>query len=363
MKVAIVGAGLSGLSCAHELERHGISPDIFEIRSKSGELFPHVSAMMELFIRPEGDPVRYLEREFNIKLNPLAKMNKVKMCMPGITREVKGNLGHFFLRGHQQGSVETQLSSMVKSKVHYNVKADYEELSREYDYVVVCTGNYHEAKTLGLWDDLFHSVLRGAVVLGEFDVNTLIMWFNKKYNDTGYAYLTPFSSDMASIVLIVRNIGPEEMDDYWHMFWENENFDKHFKIIESFTLEHTAGLVCPHQLNNILLAGNAGGFLEPFLGFGQIAAIRTGVYAAQAIAQGKDYEKLVEPINVDISWSTLIREYMNISGNPLINWVTWGVTLPGIKQIIYNTRFDVKKYGTEIMKIFDELTGERISKQ
>jgi len=30
MKVAIVGAGLSGLSCAIELERHKIKPVIFE---------------------------------------------------------------------------------------------------------------------------------------------------------------------------------------------------------------------------------------------------------------------------------------------------------------------------------------------
>lgn len=30
MKVAIVGAGLSGLSCAFELKKHGIKPIIFE---------------------------------------------------------------------------------------------------------------------------------------------------------------------------------------------------------------------------------------------------------------------------------------------------------------------------------------------
>lgn len=363
MKVAILGAGISGLTCAHELERNGIMPDVFEIRNKSGEMFAHVGAMMNLLIRPKSDPVKYLEEEFHIKLKPLAKMKKVEMCMPGVTKEITGNLGYFFLRGQYQGSVESQLTQMVKTKINYNVKADYEELSKQYDYVVVCDGSGHVAKSLGLWDNLFFSLLRGAIVLGEFDTNKLVMWFNKKYNDTGYAYLTPFSNDMASLVLIVRNIAPEELDDYWHLFWENENFDRRFKMIESFTLEHSAGYVYPHQLNNILFAGNAGGFLEPFLGFGQMTAIRTGYYAAQAIAKNKDYEKLLEPIKTDISRSTMIREYMNIAGNPAISWVTRAVTLPGIKQIIYNSSIDVLKYTTALMKFFDKLGGERISRQ
>ncbi|MBO8137674.1 MAG: NAD(P)/FAD-dependent oxidoreductase [Desulfotomaculum sp.] len=357
MKIAVIGAGLSGLSCAHELERFGIRPDIFEERGRSGELFPHVSSMMELFIRPNRDPVEYLKSEFNIQLKPLRKMRKVEMRMPGIRRDVTGNLGYFFLRGQYEGSIEDQLCKKLRSKINYNVHADYEKLFKEYDYVIVCTGNSHVAKTLGLWDNLFQSYLRGAVVLGKFEPDKLIMW----YNDTGYVYLTPFSEDMASLVLIVRNIAPEELDDYWHLFWENGNFD--YKIIESFTLEHISGLVYPHQVGNVLLAGNAGGFLEPFLGFGQINAIRSGVYAAQAVAQKKDYEKLLEPLNTDVSRSTLLREYLNISGNRSINLVTWGVTLPGIKQLIYNSRIDVLKYGAGLLKFLDKLTGERISRQ
>lgn len=361
MKVAIIGAGLSGLCCAHELERNGITPEIFEERSRTGELFPHVSAMMELFIRPYRDPVQYLDKEFGIKLKPLYKMKKVEMRMPGIQRTVNGDLGYFFSRGQYKDSVEDQLTKLVKSKINYNVHANFDELCKKYDHVIVCTGNNKVARTLSLWDNLFHSYLRGAVVLGKFETDKLIMWFNKKYNDTGYAYLTPFNEEMASLVLIVRNIGPEELDDYWHLFWENGNFD--YKIIENFTLEHSSGLVYPHKLDNIILAGNAGGFLEPFLGFGQINAIRSGVYAAQSITQGKDYEKLLQPLNTDVSRSTVLREYLNISSNRSINMVTWAATLPGMKQLIYNSRLDVMKYGTGMLKMLDKLTGERISRQ
>jgi flavin-dependent dehydrogenase len=39
MEVAIKGAGMSGLSCAITLEKHGIKPTIFEKRNRVGDRF------------------------------------------------------------------------------------------------------------------------------------------------------------------------------------------------------------------------------------------------------------------------------------------------------------------------------------
>jgi len=71
VKVAIIGAGIAGLSCAHELERHGIEPVIFEKNDVVGEIFPHVSVIMQIFNRPVRDPLKHLAEKYNIELQPI----------------------------------------------------------------------------------------------------------------------------------------------------------------------------------------------------------------------------------------------------------------------------------------------------
>ena len=45
MKVAIIGAGLSGLSCAHQFENTVIEPVIFERNNFIGDQYGHISAL------------------------------------------------------------------------------------------------------------------------------------------------------------------------------------------------------------------------------------------------------------------------------------------------------------------------------
>ncbi|MDD4170522.1 MAG: NAD(P)-binding protein, partial [Desulfotomaculaceae bacterium] len=215
--MAIIGAGPSGLACAHELERHGVKPDIFEQSSRPGDLFEHVAALLQITNRPVKDQLEEIKKSCYIPLKPLNLLKKVTMHTPRVSGSVSGNLGYLLRRGQGEDSLENQLLAQIKTPIHYNTRADYAALALDYDYVVVATGTYDTTKTLGCWEDIYKTWLVGATVLGEFHPNHLEMWLNTEYAGSGYAYLTPFSHKSASLTLIVPK-GKRKAIDCWEMF-------------------------------------------------------------------------------------------------------------------------------------------------
>ncbi|WP_353505385.1 NAD(P)-binding protein [Clostridium sp. Marseille-Q2269] len=68
MKVAIMGDGISGLSCAKTLEMYGIKPTIFEKRNRVGDRFVNAEAMFSVLDEPIKDCIPYLRGNYNINL-------------------------------------------------------------------------------------------------------------------------------------------------------------------------------------------------------------------------------------------------------------------------------------------------------
>ncbi|MGB9804183.1 NAD(P)/FAD-dependent oxidoreductase [Desulfofundulus sp.] len=352
-RIAIIGAGISGLACALELERHGIIPAIFEQRARPGEAFNHVGGLLQLMSRPIRDEVAYLRKELHLPVKPLARWNRIIMHTPRVTRTVTGNLGYFFLRGQDENSTESQLYSLLKTPVYFNRYADWRALAHHYDYVVVADGTPAVARTLGCWQDLVETWVRGAVVLGDFDPHTLIMWVNTEYSRHTYAYLTPFNARRASLLLIVNDSNPDEIEEKWRLFWEIEKLD--YQVLDSFSVKHTSGYCYPPQVGNVLMVGNAGGFMEPFLGFGVMSAFRSGVYAARALVSGKSYLSITSDLRRKIAHLATIRRLLNNMDNEDFDNLVRFITTPGIKQLIYNTNIDVLQYTTVLLNLFEQV--------
>jgi monoamine oxidase len=74
MKVAIMGAGLSGLSCALTLEQHGIDFTIFESRSQVGDRFVNGEILLSILERPVYACIAYLAERHNIFLHPMSNL-------------------------------------------------------------------------------------------------------------------------------------------------------------------------------------------------------------------------------------------------------------------------------------------------
>jgi digeranylgeranylglycerophospholipid reductase len=62
MKVAIVGEGSAGLACAHELEKYGVRPVIYEKNSFIGEPYPHVTGLLNVTHWPIKDSIQYFKK-------------------------------------------------------------------------------------------------------------------------------------------------------------------------------------------------------------------------------------------------------------------------------------------------------------
>lgn len=349
MKVAIIGAGISGLACAIELEKNGIKPDIFEKRYTAGELFDHCTVMLEIITRPVKDPVVYLYNNFGIEIKPVQTVNTVYMHGPKVDSTLKRNyMGYFFVRGQDKDSVENQLYRQIKTPVRFDAEADYREIMNEYDYVVIATGENSVVKSLGCWQDLVRTWVYGSEVVGKFDPTCLHMWMDTRYSKSGYAYLVPFNSKRATLSLIIPYITEEETDYYWARFWEIVN--PPCSVVKTFKLEHISGFVKPTVYKNLLFTGNAAGAIEPFLGFGQYFALVSGVLAARAIYKGEDYEKSIKKY-VDKNMELLeLRKALDRLGNSDFDTLIRGVSLPVIRRVIYGTDINIIKYSSFFVK-------------
>lgn len=358
MKVAVIGAGPAGLACTHELERHGISPVVFELKHRPGDLFEHTAGVFQIFTRPY-DPLVHLREKYNLKLRPLNLLKSVDMKSPGHKVTVTGSLGYFFLRGHEALSVETQIMNVLKSKIVTNTKADYKELSKQFDYVVVANGSYNISRAEGIWSLVYPTNLIGGTVIGSFNTEKMFMWLDTRYSKTAYAYLTPMDKKRAFLGLVAPHSNVEEAKRRWRTFWELE--DHPYDLVSEVIIEHNAGFVYPHQVKNIFFAGIAGGFQEPFLGFGLLPSIKSGVLAGRAIATGQSYEDLLYQLKEDMQHSLLMRDHFNNIGNDDYDMLLKFLGAPVLKQIIYNTNIDVVRLGTGsaafISKILRNIKG------
>ncbi len=118
--------------------------------------------------------------------------------------------------------------------VRFNRPADFEELSKKYDYVVVATGNDVAAKRLGVWEDCGKVYIHSALTLGEFDTGTQLIYFNTEYAGRGFGRLTPFSNYHAIVDLYGIGIDKYEMEKKFEQFLEYEglsDLEAKFKMI------------------------------------------------------------------------------------------------------------------------------------
>ena len=289
MKVAIMGAGLSGLACSIILERNGITPTIFEKRSQVGDRFVNGEVIMEILNRPIEDSLAYLSEKFQIYLQPVANITDIYIHSENHTASINGHLGYITIRGRHENSLEVQLHRQLRSHIIFNSEDSYEDLLKEYTHVVLATGDADYCKKLQGFDEALTVRLKGATVLGSFEPRAIHTWLDNTLAPNGYCYLIPFSREEANIVIAYPNYPENEEkseNQYWDKFYARikKQFNADFKIKDSFNVtQYIVGRAARPRIGNTLFVGNCLCSVMPFLGFGQFTSILTGIEAAEEL--------------------------------------------------------------------------------
>ncbi|MEG6613399.1 NAD(P)/FAD-dependent oxidoreductase [Pseudoclostridium thermosuccinogenes] len=354
MKVAIAGAGISGLACAYELERYGIKPVILEKSHQAGEKIIDAAAMISVLGRLHCDPLEYINRKYKLSIAPLDTLREITIKCDRQEISVIGDLGYIFSRGREENSFENQIAAMIRTPITFNEQVELDYIEDRYDYVVAATGEESFAKEMGVWTLSFSSFVRVAAVLGSFRTDCIKIWLNTKYARNGYGYLIPCNSAKANLVLTVNDITYDEMDHYWMAFLEEE--DLRYIITETRDYESKIGKLKNVSVGNVCFVGNSGGFIDDFFGFGMMGAVESGILAARSIAKDMDYNRLSRPLLKHAARVSKLRNILNTYDNEDYIKVLSAIGRIPERELTYKAPlFRPTAHGTVISKLQDLL--------
>lgn len=321
MEIAIMGAGLSGLSCALTLEKMGITPTIFESRRQVGDRFINGEIMLSILNRPVKDSLAHLAEEHGIFLKPLSSIRKAVFHSQKEKASVHGHLGFCSMRGRHTLSFEKQLAARVKSKIQFKSKHTYEELLQSFTHVVMATGDASYTEKVQDFRVDMTGTIKGAIVAGEFDRYTVHTWLDNSLAPQGYGYLIPLSDTEANIAISYPDY-PKNREKDIEVLWERyvqrvcRDLGQELKLQDAFEItRYIVGISRYPRIGNTLFTGNCMTTIMPFLGFGQYAAIMTGIFAAHDLAGQGSYEELVKGLRQSYHNSLVLRRAMEKLNN------------------------------------------------
>lgn len=371
MEVAIMGAGMSGLSCAIMLEKHGVKPTIFEKRNRVGDRFVNGEATFSILNRPIKDELKYLKENYDIYLKPTDMVNKLVVHSKSEVGVIDGTIGYVNIRGRHENSYECQLERQVKSKINFNSNYEYEQLCKEFEYVILATGDGAYACKLGNYRCDLTCTIKGATVEGKFLTNIAHVWFNYDVIPKGYAWLIPFSEKEANLVIAYPDYPNNiklDINTMWETFYNMacRDLDENFRITDRFEITRYMMGICDKPIiENTYFVGNCFGTISPGLGFGQINSVLTGIYSAYDLCNLDKYEKLAKPLFQNYDNSINLRRFLENLSDDNIDLITKNLDSKIldklINKIISNeSKVEVLKILTPAMKMWNSYKNEKL---
>ncbi|WP_147535250.1 NAD(P)/FAD-dependent oxidoreductase [Bacillus marasmi] len=356
MKIAIMGAGLSGLACAITLEKYGITPEIYEKRSKVGDRFVNGETLMSIFTRPTHDCIATLSEKYGIYLKPTSHIQKIKLFSKHEMAEIETPMGFTNLRGRVEASFEAQLVQQLQTTVNYNSQKTYEQLLQEYTHVVMATGDGEYAKQMHNFREDLSVSIHGATIEGDFDRYTVMAWIDYDLAPYGYGFCIPFSEKEASISIAIPDLPKNQsvnINALYEQFIQKLRFDwkQQLKITDQFQITgYPIGICQTARIGNTFFIGNCFGTMMPFMGFGQYCSLLSGVFAAYDLCGKGKYEELMEPIRESYENSLVLRRGIEQLSNDGIDRIVGGMKGYWGKKLFQTKVYDPLKVASFLLR-------------
>lgn len=370
MRVAIMGAGLSGLSCAITLEKYGVKPEIFEKRNCTGDRFVNAEGLISVLNRPVKNSLDFLAGKYGIALKPIDSIDRLFVHSNHEVSLLRGPFGYTNIRGRHEDSFENQLARMVKSEIRYNCDKEYDNLCREFDAVILATGDGAYAAHNGNYNCHTTFTLKGATVEGRFETDTPHLFFNYEVVPKGYSWILPYNSREANLVISYPDY-PDNIklgiDDMWNGLYAlaEEALHQKFRVTDRFEItRYLVGICNKPRIDNTYYIGNCFGTISPGFGFGQFTSVLTGVYAALDICGKGKYEEMVKPLFKNFYHSLVLREnlenYTDEKFDSVIRKMN-GKTLNRLIQKVCGRGcgFDLLKWSTPLMRLLNSIAAAK----
>ncbi|SJZ49777.1 Dehydrogenase (flavoprotein) [Selenihalanaerobacter shriftii] len=298
--------------------------------------------MLHLINLPITDAFYYLSLNQEIPLQPTLPIRKIKFYGPNENATIIGDIGYITIRGNHERSLENQLGKLIKSKIKHNQRPDYQSLKDNFDKVIIATGDARTTKKLDQWQHTDVSVkIIGATIEGKFEPTTVKMWLNHNLAPQGYAYLLPFGHKLASLAIATLH-DTVNFKELWNNLLEELNFE--FKIKDTFQIDHyEIGRPKTNEFNNTYLIGQAGGFIMPFLGFGQFSSIESGILVKKAITEDKNYDILTKNLKNDYQNSYKLRKIIGGMSNKQYDKLVKSLNNKTVKKMFLQRKINITK--------------------
>jgi flavin-dependent dehydrogenase len=311
----VIGAGIAGTTCAHELHKLGHEVEIFEMSAKDKPTRP-----------------RQMEGSINLlqnipEIETKQHMKSIKLHSPNVTAFLKGKLGFLYEVGGTNG-IDAKARKDVEQRlpIQYSTRIENKTQLEKFQVVVAADG-YRSlvAKEAGLVSRTSSQkgVGFGFTVKGDFDPELIEVWLGNHFSFHGYAYVIPFSRNEAS--LVSASIGKTMPQTPYRERLKELAKTRNWELQEEWVDFESWRDFSSYAADNLYVAGNAGSFIEPAFGFGLKWAVLSAKLCARAIHENTDYNLLLrKELLPDFESFQIMRRFFDVAENgDYDRYVSW----------------------------------------